>query len=204
MSDVDLATTYTVAEFMTDVKAILAVRGTTEAGLQEIGRKMQELSKRDDLFELGQYRPATPGGNTMGGYRLHAEPDDTLILSVSQFSDEHPTPVHTHNTWGVICGYTGRDQYVQFDRVDDGSREGYAQLKEVINRVITRGDAVWWREYPHDIHQQQALDRDPSWEIILMGKSTRGIERLHFDPANHQVRKVPPRHQADQPEAASP
>lgn len=194
MSEIS-TTTYTVAEFLADVKAILVERGVTEAGLAEISRRMQELSQRDDLFELGQYRPPTAGGNTAGGYRLHAEPDNTLVLSVSQFSHEQPTPVHTHNTWGVICGYAGRDRYVQYDRADDGAREGYAQLKEVINRVITRGDAVWWLEYPHDIHQQQALDGEPSWEIILMGKSTSGIERLHFDPAQHQVHRVPPRQQ---------
>ena len=190
MSDTKLTTDYTVAAFIADVKAILAEKGVTDAGLSQIGRKMQELSKRSDLFELGQYRPPIPGGNVIGGFRLYAEPDDTLALAVSKFSDERPTPVHTHNTWGVICGYTGRDHYIQYDRVDDGSKDGYAKLKEVINRVITPGDSVWWLEYPHDIHWQQAVG-EPAWELVLMGKSTSGIERLHFDPENRKVWKVP-------------
>ncbi len=114
-----LNTQYTVEDFVTDVKAILTEKGVTDAGLTAISRKMQELSKRDDLMELGEYRPPTPGGNTIGSYRLHAEPDNTLIVSVSQFSHEQPTPVHTHNTWGVLCGYKGVDLYVQYDRVDD-------------------------------------------------------------------------------------
>ena len=193
MSSSQLSTSYTVAEFVSDIKSILAEKGPTEAGLTQIAQKMQELSKREDLFDLGEYRPPTPGGNTIGSYRLHAEPDNTLIVSVSRFSHEHPTPVHTHNTWGVLCGYKGTDRYVQYDRVDDGSQEGYAQLKEVINRTITRGDAVWWREYPHDIHQQLALGDEPSWELLLMGKSTGGIERLHFDPESYQVWTVPAR-----------
>jgi predicted metal-dependent enzyme (double-stranded beta helix superfamily) len=196
MSNTSLSTSYTVEEFVSDVKSILATKGVTDAGLSEIAQKMQELSKRDDLFELGEYRPPTPGGNTIGSYRLHAEPDNTLIVSVSQFSHEKPTPVHTHNTWGVLCGYKGEDQYVQYDRVDDGSREGYAELKEVVNRTISRGDAVWWLNYPHDIHQQQALGDEPSWELLLMGKSTSGIERLHFDPANNQAWAVPARQPA--------
>jgi predicted metal-dependent enzyme (double-stranded beta helix superfamily) len=193
MSDSQLTTSYTVEEFVSDVKSILAEKGPSEAGLGQIAQKMQDLSKRDDLFELGEYRPPTPGGNTIGSYRLHAEPDNTLIVSVSRFSHEHPTPVHTHSTWGVLCGYKGTDRYVQYDRVDDGSQEGHAELKEVINRIITRGDAVWWREYPHDIHQQQALGDEPSWELLLMGKSTGGIERLHFDPDSQKVWTVPAR-----------
>ena len=192
MTRATLTTDYTVASFMADIKAILAEKGATDAGLREISQKMQELSKRSDLFELGRYRPPTPGGNTIGSFRLHAEPDNTLILSVSKFSHEHPTPVHTHNTWGVLCGYTGRDHYVQYDRVDDGSKEGSVELREVINRVITRGDAVWWLEYPHDIHQQQSLG-EPSWELLLMGKSTSGIERLHFNPEDRKVWRVPAR-----------
>jgi predicted metal-dependent enzyme (double-stranded beta helix superfamily) len=193
MSDSQLTTSYTVEEFVSDIRSILSEKGPTDAGLGQIAQRMQELSKRDDLFELGEYRPPTPGGNTIGSYRLHAEPDNTLIVSVSRFSHEHPTPVHTHNTWGVLCGYQGTDRYVQYDRVDNGSREGYAELKEVTNRTITRGDAVWWLEYPHDIHQQQALGDEPSWELLLMGKSTGGIERLHFDPDNRKVWTVPAR-----------
>ena len=187
MSEESQTTTYTVGEFVADVKAILKDKGVTEAGLSAIGSKMRELSQRPDLMDLGEYRPPTPGGNTIGGYRLHAEPDDTLIVSVSQFSHEHPTPVQTLNTWGALCGYRGVDRYIQYDRVDDGSNQGYAELKEVINRTISQGDAVWWLEYPHDIHQQQAVGDEPSWELLLMGKSTRGIERLHFDPENNKV-----------------
>ena len=192
MSDASPSTTYTVEEFVAEVKSVLAEHGVTNASLEEISRKMQELSKRPDLMELGTWRPPTPGGNTIGGYRLHAEPDDTLIVSVSKFSHERPTPVHTHNTWGVLCGYKGVDRYVQYDRVDDGSEEGHAQLKEVINRTITQGDAVWWLEYPQDIHQQQAEGDEPSWELLLMGKSARGLGRLHFDPENNKVWSVPP------------
>ena len=190
--DATASTAYTVEEFVADVKSILAENGVTDTGLAAIAQKMQELSKRPDLMELGEYRPPTPGGNTIGGYRLHIEPDNSLMVSVSKFSHEHPTPVHTHNTWGVLCGYQGVDRYVQYDRVDDGSKEGHAQLKEVINRTLTHGDAVWWLDYPHDIHQQQALEGEPSWELLLMGKSTRGLGRLHFDLDNNTVWSVPP------------
>ena len=193
MSDSGQSISYSVAELVGDIKTIVAEWGVTEVGLGEIAQKMQELAKRPDLFELGEWRSPSPGGNTLGSYRLHTEPDNTLILSVSRFSHEHPTPVHTHSTWGVLCGYQGVDRYVQYDRVDDGSKEGYAELKEVINRTLTRGDAVWWLDYPHDIHQQQALGNEPSWELLLMGKSTRGIERLHFDPEQNRVWKVPAR-----------
>ena len=189
MSDLVSATEYTVSRFMDDIKATLDQKGATDAGLSEIGRRMQLLTSRDDLFEQGEWRPPTPGGNTLGSYRLHAEPDDTLILSIAKFSHERPTPVHTHNTWGVICGYRGRDHYEGWERVDDGSRPGYAELKLVVDRDLEQGDAVYWLEYPEDIHRQRAHG-EPSWELLLMGRSTKGITRLHFDPERNTTWEV--------------
>ena len=186
-----LGNEYTVSQFMDDVKVSLKENGATDAALSEIAKHMQALSSQEDLFEQGEWREPTPGGNTIGSYRLHAEPDDTLILSIAKFSDERPTPTHTHNTWGVICGYRGRDHYEGWERVDDGSRPGFAELKLVVDQDIQRGDAHYWLEYPNDIHRQQAYD-EPSWELLLMGKSTRGIARLHFDPEQNKVWEVPP------------
>ena len=191
MTDTIRATEYTIEQFIDDVKAVIERKGVTDAGLSEIADKMQALSRQDDLFDQGQWREPTPGGNTIGSYRLHSEPDDTLILSISKFSHEHPTPVHTHNTWGVICGYRGRDRYEGFERVDDGSVTDHAELKVVVDKVLEHGDAVYWLEYPRDIHRQQAFD-EPSWELLLMGRSTRGIGRLHFEPEQNKVWEIPP------------
>ena len=152
---------------------------------------MQVLNSRDDLFELGEWREPAPGGNTTGSYRLHAEPNDTLILSISKFSHESPTPVHTHNTWGVMCGYRGRDHYEGRERVDDGSRPGYAELVPIVDRDLGHGDALYWLEYPKDIHRQQAYG-EPSWELLLMGRSSSGMTRLHFDPDQNTVWEVSP------------
>ena len=192
MTDTSKATEYTVGGFVHDIKTVLAEKGVTDEGLGEIARKMQLLSARDDLMELGEWREPTPGGNTIGSYRLHSEPDDTLILSISRFSNEKPTPVHTHSTWGVICGYQGRDRYEGWERVDDASAPGTARLKLVVDRVLERGDAVYWLEHPKDIHRQQSVDAEPSWELLLMGRTTRGITRLHFDPEQGSVWEVPP------------
>ena len=186
MSDGTEAGGYTVHQFIDDVKVALKAKGATDAGLGEIAGRLKILSARDDLFEQGEWRDPTPGGNSIGSYRLHTKPDESLVLSVSKFSHERSTPVHTHDTWGVICGYQGRDHYEGWERIDDGSKPGHARLKPVVDRYMERGDALYWLEHPKDIHRQQALG-EPAWELILLGRSTSGIARLHFDPDQDRV-----------------
>ena len=193
MTDTIRATEYTIEQFIDDVKAVIDRKGVTDAGLSEIAEKMRDLSQRDDLFDIGGSggNPPPAGTPSVPSGFTRRTTDDTLILSISKFSHEHPTPVHTHNTWGVICGYRGRDRYEGFERVDDGSVADHAELKVVVDKVLEHGDAVYWLEYPRDIHRQQAFD-EPSWELLLMGRSTRGIGRLHFEPEQNKVWDIPP------------
>ena len=61
MSDSGQSISYSVEELVGDIKIIVAERGVTEIGLGEITEKMQELAKRPDLFELGDWRPTLVG-----------------------------------------------------------------------------------------------------------------------------------------------
>lgn len=185
------AKAYTVDRFIDDVKAILKERGATDEGLREIGQRLRLLGKRDDLFDVGAYREPVPLQNSLGSYRLHAEPDETLVLSLSKFSHEAPTKVHAHRSWGVMCGYRWRERYEGWERLDDGPLSGHAELRLLVDREIKPGDVVYWQDYPRDIHRQQACE-EPCWELLLMGKTTRGAARIYFDPEKQTVWEVQP------------
>ena len=184
-------TEYTVGHFMEDVKAILREKGSTDEGLREITQRMQVLSARDDLLEQGPIRIIPPGREALEVCDLYSDLDDTLILAIARFAHEHPTTTHNHNTWGVICPYKGRIHYEGWERVDDVSKPGYAELKLHVKRDLEPGEALYWLPYPRDIHRQQAHD-EQGWEIFLMGKGTQGTSLLHFDPEQHKVWDVAP------------
>lgn len=181
-------TEYTVQEFIDAVKRILADKGPTETALDQIGRNMQKLVARDDLHPdvlHADITDATPGA------RLHVEPDGSLSLGLAKFSSEEPTRVHNHNSWGVACIYKGVDRYIRWQRQDDGSRPGHAEVKP--GRILTmgRGDHTFWLDPPGDIHTQWGQEGHVAWELVLMGRNIQGKDRLFFEPDKNEVWEGP-------------
>src|SRR5438132_5167867 len=79
----------------------------------------------------------------------HVPAGSTLMLG--RFTPEAPTPVHNHNSWGVLCVVRGRDRHILWRRQDDGSRMGRAQLEIIETRELAPGDVAWFPDVPGDI-----------------------------------------------------
>lgn len=180
--------TYQVSDFVADVKEILREDGVTDAGLGRIAERMRRLAARDDLYPGKRHAELQDGDAPV---RLHAEPDGSLALSLARFSPDEPTRVHNHNSWGVACIYKGVDLYVRWERRDDGSRPGYAELEPVEQRLLARGDTTYWLDPPRDLHSQWGQDGHVAWELVLMGRNNQGMDRLYFEPEERRVWQGP-------------
>jgi hypothetical protein len=89
-------------------------------------------------------------------------------------------PVHNHGTWEIVGVYKGELAYRLFNRLDDGSRDGYAELQIVEDGVMRAGEFSVCPLPPHDIHGFQARN-DDTWMIaVVHGEFAE--ERLYFDP----------------------
>jgi predicted metal-dependent enzyme (double-stranded beta helix superfamily) len=176
--------TYHVADFISDVKAILADKGVTDTGLAQIGELMQRLTGRDDLYPGLTHASITDEHPVKV---LHREPDGSLSLSLARFPADEPTRVHNHNSWGVAGIYKGVDLYVKWERHDDGARDGFAEVAPVAQRVLRRGESTHWLDSPHDIHSQWGQEGHVAWELVLMGRNNQGLDRLFFEPDEHRV-----------------
>lgn len=181
--------TYSMDEFVEFAKKMVAQKGITGEGLFDIGEKMKLLTERDDLYSIGVRHKDID--DKMPGTRLHVEPDGSFSLSLAKFSFEEPTRVHNPNSWGVAAIYKGIDRYTEWERVDDGSKEGFAEMKAVKILMMGRGEATFWLDPPGDIHSQWGQDGHAAWELVLMGRNIQGKDRLFFEPENKKVWQAP-------------
>jgi predicted metal-dependent enzyme (double-stranded beta helix superfamily) len=114
----------------------------------------------------------------------HGPRGSTLMLG--RFSAEAPTPVHNHNSWGVLCVIRGRDRHILWARQDDGSQVDKAQVRIIQTRELGPGDVAWFPEVPGDIHSQQGIG-EAAWELVYFGRDPNARPRLYFDPDTGRV-----------------
>jgi len=182
---------YDLAAFVADARKIVPPGGADPGpeGREAIGALMCRLAQSDEIRErTGQTtaRQGTHGLDIRGG-EIHKEPDGTMALMLARFPHESETPIHNHNSWGVVCVVTGSDRYLAWRRTDGGGSEGHAEVELVSESLLHPGDVVHFADIPEDIHSQQGANGAPVWELVFFGRDPNVAPRLYFDPQARTV-----------------
>lgn len=122
--------------------------GVTYANLDKIGGLLASLASRADLFPQEEF----PLGADGGIYRLSEDPDHRFALYASAGGAGKKVPPHNHTTWAIIAGVHGAERNVVYERLDNGAREGFVQLREAPakEKTLRRGDVIAY--LPDDFH----------------------------------------------------
>ena len=114
-----------------------------------------------------------------GVHLLHEEPNhDLAVFLISWLPDRGTTP-HNHKTWAVVVGIEGHEWEINYDRLDDGTTRGYADLKRAGEQVMTAGDIA--RCYPEHIHSVWNVGKDISMSLHTYGRHINYTGGSEFD-----------------------
>jgi predicted metal-dependent enzyme (double-stranded beta helix superfamily) len=154
-------------------------RRLTELG----GPLLQQLVSNPDTIEERFKRGGTDGH---GRYMLHRAPHFNVTAVVWRPNDT--AKAHNHETWGMIGVIGNEIQETRFRRLDDGTKEGYADI-EVTEVLVHKPRAVSLLVPPEDdIHEMLNPTPRDTVEIHVYGKDLVALQRLRFDPATQSVR----------------
>jgi predicted metal-dependent enzyme (double-stranded beta helix superfamily) len=121
-----------------------------------------------------------------GVHLLHEELNHDLAVFVLSWLPNRGTTPHNHKTWAVVVGMEGQEQEVNWDRLDDGRKPGYAELKRSGEQVMTAGDVA--RCYPEHIHSVWNVGSGVSMSLHTYGRHINYTGRSEFDP-QHKIEK---------------
>jgi predicted metal-dependent enzyme (double-stranded beta helix superfamily) len=125
---------------------------------------MERLLARPDLPDLGVRRDGNHTGDSLWLYYDHE-----LSIMLARMEKGVAIPVHNHGTWEVVAVYQGEIKYTMYERADDMSKPGFADLKVVDDRVMKSGDVSVCPPPPNDVHGFTALSDDLMIMAIVGG-----------------------------------
>jgi len=127
-------------------------------------------------------------------FTLYRSPDKSFIVLAYIWDAGLADIVHDHGAWGIIgtlCAKLGERKY---ERVDDGKREGYAELRETEHRVCGPGETTFVLPLNEGLHAMDNPTDGIAVSVNVYGKTIgRGYIQF-FDPEKKTVtRAFPPR-----------
>ena len=173
-----------VAKTVDRVRLIEQQHGVNYEALGKIRNELIELTRDKELFPRSSFPINEDGGSAV--YRISEDSDHRYALYASVGAAGKSVPPHNHTTWAVIVGVYGDELNRFYERTDDASKEGYAELKETGSFVVQHGNGVVF--LPDDIHAISTDDSEPTVHLHMYGLALDHLhERLVFDQVGKTV-----------------
>lgn len=173
---------YDLDRFVREVEGILARRLSVPTTIKEVSALMGPLI-RDISWLPQEYR--TPIHDSYARYLVHRDRTNRFVVLSLVWLPGQSTPIHDHSTWGVMGIVDNELEEVGYERLDDGSREGFAELRETRGRMVGAGSVSYVLPPFEEIHRIGNPTSRPSLSLHVYG---RDLDEVNvFDTVSNKV-----------------
>lgn len=164
--------------FVTDLRRITSEGRDEKQVLLALRPLVQRFALSGTWLEPRHYEADSDQG--VGVHVLHEEPDHTLAVFAASWLPGRGVPPHDHGTWAIVVGVDGREKNVFWERVDDRSRPGYAEVRRIGEKVFGSGDVL---VMPSGMIHSVVNESDQvTLSLHVYGKHVNFTQRSQFDP----------------------
>jgi predicted metal-dependent enzyme (double-stranded beta helix superfamily) len=187
-----------ISSFCEDLSEKLVGMTDDRAIVDTVMEEMPSLLRQRELF-TGILRNVVEGAEYPGSrvatmfdneFLLYADPNRLYSLRLFLWASQEYTPVHDHNSWGVIGPITGEFDVVRYERMDDGSNPAYASLKEKDRQKLQPGETAFTLPFNQGIHRVGNPTETTIVSLSLYGNPLPRGYINEFDIESGQVRKL--------------
>jgi predicted metal-dependent enzyme (double-stranded beta helix superfamily) len=183
------AVKYSLDEFIYDMESLLREHPEQEKIFDKGSSHLSRLISNPDAIPSRFRSPVGKGSRpNHGSYLLHQGESGLLVTAVVWGPGDHASP-HDHRTWGMICVMDNALTETRFRRVDDRSRDDYAQLEQDRSAVVKPGEISLLIPEVDEIHQMDNYTDRSTVEIHVYGHDLRGLDRVRY---NLETGKITP------------
>src|SRR5258705_4883305 len=139
------------AKFIDDLRAIWAAETDNRRRMETAKPVLEKLVKDQSLKAHSANWPSTEGGKNL---LLYVDPDHGFAVNAVVRVPGRTGKAHDHGDAWVLYGVLdGSESLERYDRIDDGSRPGHAEVR--LSSVTTGTQGKVDLVAPHAIHAEQ-------------------------------------------------
>jgi predicted metal-dependent enzyme (double-stranded beta helix superfamily) len=165
--------------FIGDLRAIWATNPDNQSRMQKAKPALERLVMEPSLKAHSADWPSTEGHKNL---LLYVDPDYDFVINAVVRVPGRKGSIHDHADAWVLYGLLdGTESLERYDRVDDGSRPGYAEVK--LSSVTTGTQGKVDLVPPRAIHAEQGGDARSVAIIVRSQKLGQGtVLQGRYDP----------------------
>lgn len=153
-------------KFIVDLRTIWAEDSENERRMAKAKPMLEQLLNDATLKAHSAAWPSTEGRKNL---LLYVDPDHHFVINAVVRMPGRTGSVHDHaDAWVLYGVLDGSESLERFERVDDGSRSGYAEVK--LSSVTTGTQGKVDLVPPHSIHAEQG---GPTRSVAIIVRSQR-------------------------------
>jgi 3-mercaptopropionate dioxygenase len=185
---------YTLEQLAADIEAVVA-REQEHARIVAAAEPLLARFLTAETLPEQYCQPATGRTATehqdFTVYRLHRGPQDCFNIMVAIWPAGGTSGVHDHaGKWVVEGVYRNKLHTVRYKRLDDGTRSGYAELRETAALDLHPGDVAHVLSPNEEVHDFINTTHDPVVSVHIYGGDISKETLNYFDPAAKAVTQV--------------
>jgi predicted metal-dependent enzyme (double-stranded beta helix superfamily) len=173
--------TYTLARFVGDLRRVTQDGGSEKELIARARPLVRRFAGSDSWRDPHQYEVNREQG--FAAHLLHEEPDHSLAVFAVSWLPGRGTPPHDHGVWAIVVGVDGPETNAFWERTDDRSRAGHAELRKIGEKVFQPGDVIAMPT--GTIHSVSNNSDEVTLSLHVYGKHINFTERSQFDPDAH-------------------
>lgn len=169
---------YTIRECANEILRAMEKHGDSQEKLSaSLIQAANKLMDRPDFTSLGvKYKPNHVPEGTYLFY------DGELSMTYTRVPAGRNVPPHDHGIWEAVIVHSGKLRHKVYERTDDQTREGYAELAITEDRILGPRDISLVMP-PSEIHSFIPVDGD-CWTLTIVGGNYKP-NRYYYQPENN-------------------
>lgn len=166
--------------FIDDVRHIVTTSNTEEEVTARLAVRLRTFLAEENAVPA---EFCVPREDRYVMYPLHVAPDGSFSIASAVWNVGQGTPVHGHETWGVVGIYSGVEREKQFEKPAVPN----VPLKCLGTSDWHPGEVTVCCTTDDDVHQVECEGDQPVVGIHVYGADIGTLNRRTYDPATGEV-----------------